>query len=164
MINYANLTSGLESCPSDAKLVRIQSSHIELNNLWHVIVEVDYQFLIDAAYHGIVLYDSGSRRGAISRAQWKGVPWIIYAYNRARMGCNHDTPSDDVFCNCINVKEYFLKYFNKSHPLRDIALKKLRYVWKMTQRDLTIKTDSSISTLDGNYEELKILLNNHMEV
>jgi hypothetical protein len=163
MINYANLTSGLEGCPADSKLVRIQSSHLEAQAYWSVLADLDYGFLFDAAIHGIFLYDCGSRRGEESRAQWYGVPWIIWAYERASMGCKHDKEPNNAFIGSMNVKNDFLKYFNTRNPLRDMAIKKLRYVWKMTNKQLTIITKSSKSTLDGNYEELSLLLFKHME-
>jgi hypothetical protein len=73
MIPYINLTSGLEYLPGDYRLVRIQSSHLESNALWKVIMELDYGILFDAALHGVTLYDCWSRRGPTTRAQWLGI-------------------------------------------------------------------------------------------
>lgn len=159
MIKYINLSSGLEMADGDAKLVRIQSTHLEQNSLWHVLVELDYQFLFDAAYHGVSLHDCGSRGGEESRAQWKGLVWIRWVYRKA-----NDTLDDHVpMVKNFNVEKHFSEYYNKSHPLRDMALKKLRYVFKMSRKkDLTFTTTSYKSSLDGDYEALRTLLDCHM--
>src|SRR5215217_5970195 len=88
-VNYLNLTSGLEWVPKmnePYKLVRIQSTHFEGNNKWSAIMDLDYSFLIDAAIEGVVLHDCGSRNGDVSRAQWMGVPWILWAFAKANGG------------------------------------------------------------------------------
>lgn len=147
---YINLTSGLEylhEVPT-AKLVRIQSSHLESNALWAVIMELDYNFLFDAAIKGVILYDCWSRRGATTRAQWLGVPWIKYAYSRA-----NGLPIE-------GVPPSYRGNFEKKylHGDRVAPIKKLRYVYKMTGGELKIDCISKKSLLDGNYPALRDIL------
>lgn len=151
LVTYLNLTSGLEAAPwfPGAKLVRIQSSHLESFALWSVIAHVDYGFLIDAATTGVVLVDGGSRRGPESRAQWQGVPWLRYAYERS----NGLEPSPCRFASD------FERVYSRSHALRDDGNNKLRYVRKLTGAStLRIDCASFVSTLDGKYEALSACL------
>lgn len=150
-IPYLNLTSGLEMINRfpDARLVRIQSSQLETYALWKVIAGLDYGFLFDAALSGVALIDCGSRRSAVSRAQWQGVPWIRYAYQRATAAEISHTP----------YANDFSRVYERSHACRDDALNKLRYVCKMTGKsDLAIRCLSEVSTMDGDYAALRALL------
>lgn len=152
MINYINLTSGLEWVPyvKDYKLCYIKSSHLESGALWKLIHELDYGFLIDAALHGITLYDCGSRNGAISRAQWMGIPWIEFVYEMAN--AEPDTE--------ISVEERFQRWFYHTYyapsEYKENAKKKLRYVARLTGKkefpliDIVCRE----STFDGNVERL----------
>jgi hypothetical protein len=153
MINYINLTSGLEYAPRDSKFVRIQSSHMEGNHPWKIINDLDYGFLIDAALVGVNLYDAGSRSGEVSRAIWQGVPWIEWAYHRSSLYCNHDYDSGSVYNKGYNVTKEAIRVFNSKE--RAYGIKKLRYIHKMTgSQNLNIKPYSSKSTLDGKYDIL----------
>lgn len=154
MINYLNLTSGLEWAKSikDYKLVRIQSSHFESSKLWSVIADLDYQFLIDAAFNGVILHDCGSRSGDVSRAQWQGIPWISWVYAKANRG---QLPV--VITRGTNVENHFDNFykFGESDRLRKKAKAKLRYVAKLTgSQNLNIEENAILSTLDGQTEEL----------
>lgn len=144
---YLNLTSGLEVADhfNGFRLVRIQSSQLETFALWPVIAHLDYGFLIDAATCGVVLVDCGSRRSAVSRAQWQGIPWICYAYQRAIGNEPALTP----------YRNEFGRVYQRGHAFRDLALNKLRYVHKLTgSNGLTIEFRSFPATLDGNYPAL----------
>lgn len=153
-VHYANLTSGAELSPIGARVVRIQSSHLEAFALWNVVADLDYGFLFDAAFRGVILHDCGSRRGAVSRAQWQGVPWILWAYERARARCERDAIAQPVLINGVNVAHDFLRVFNRSHRFRDPGLNKLRYVADLTGRGLSIECISGRSTMDGDRRAL----------
>ena len=154
-VNYLNLTSGLEWVPymtEPYKLVRIQSSHFETNAKWSAILDLDYSFLIDAAMGYVTLYDCGSRNGALSRAQWQGVPWFKWAYARANKGIL--PPANTRGTNVEKEFENFYT-FGEAARIRKKAKQKLRYVAKLTgSNDLYINTSAFKSTLDGQTEEL----------
>lgn len=163
MRDYINLTSGLELSPQfpEARLVRIQSSHLEAVALWNVIADLDYGFLIDAATVGCNVIDCGSRRGQLARAQWQGLPWIAFAYHRANLHCNQSFPLESVMVCKANCAEHFAKIFHAGHKLRDMCVKKLRYVGKVTGSDrLSFSTYAGRSTLDGQYDKLREILVN----
>lgn len=147
MMNYLNLTSGLEFARdvSDCKLVRIQSSHFEANAMWSCISDLDYGFLIDAATVGVNLYDCGSRRGKETRAQWKGVPWILWAY--ARANGEYVTASSGRY---NWTKEFDAFYAHGQPDISPRAKAKLRYVGKLTGENvIRIVCHSMRSTMDG---------------
>lgn len=154
MINYINLTSGLEwaSKLDTYKLVRIQSSNFESNKRWSSILDLDYQFLIDAAIQGVILHDCGSRTNEISRAQWQGTEWIKWAFAKANSG-KEFIP----ITRRVNVQKEFENFysFGESDKYRKKAKQKLRYVGKLTAaKGLVITNKSFVSTLDGQTEEL----------
>lgn len=156
MKNYLNLTSGLEWVPlmngEPYSLVRIQSTHFEGNSKWSALMDLDYSFLIDAAMTGVVLHDCGSRNGEMSRAQWMGVPWIMWAYTKANGG-----PLSTVNVRQNNVRAEFENFyqFGESSRIRKKAKQKLRYVGKLTgAKSLIIENKSFLSTMDGQTEEL----------
>lgn len=147
MIPYLNLTSGLELRPlyPTARLVRIQSSHLEAHAFSKAIAALDYQFLFDAADEGVLLLDCWSRKPPLTRAQWQGVPWLKYAYAAANKQVLPQVPSQ--FENDFE--------FMYLHGLERDDKSKLRYVFKMTQAsELRIECFGAKSTLDGQYEEL----------
>lgn len=149
-VNYANLTSGLEIAPTGSRLVRVQSSRLESKALWPVIADLDYGFLFDAAMHGVRLFDCGSRGGPISRAQWQGIPWICFAYQMAN-GLHIDAP----ITRGVRVGGFFAERYRASHPAREQAINKLRYVYRLTGAPaLRIASWSECSTLDGDYAAL----------
>lgn len=154
MLNYLNLSSGLEWAPiiKEYKLVRIQSSHFEANRKWSSIADLDYQFLIDAAMLGVNLYDCGSRSGDLSRAQWQGVEWIKWAFAKANKG-----RLPDVNTRGTNVSSEFENFytFGESDRIRKKAKQKLRYIGKLTgAKNLVIESFGMVSSLDGQTEEL----------
>lgn len=154
MINYLNLSSGLEWAKiiTEYKLVRIQSSNFESNRKWTAAIDLDYQFLIDAAINGVKLFDCGSRNGETSRAQWQGIPWFLWAYARANKG---ELP--DVHTRGVNVQQEFENYyaFGESDRIRKKAKAKFRYVAKLTgAKNIMIENVSRVSTLDGQMDEL----------
>lgn len=154
MIDYLNLSSGLEWANEieNYKLVRIQSSNFESNKKWSAILDLDYQFLIDAAMIGVTLRDCGSRSGPLSRAQWMGIPWILWAYAKSNKGSLPDVTIRNT--NCFKDFESFYN-FGESDRIRKKAKNKLRYVSRLTgAKTLVINNMGKASTLDGNMEEL----------
>lgn len=154
MKTYVNLTSGLEAIKifdlKDYGLVRIQSSHLEANALWKLIAHLDYAFLIDAATQGVMLWDGGSRNGPISRAQWKGIPWIKYLYQKS-----NGLLLDQAIVKSYNATPEFDQRFCQHGPDRDIAVNKMRYVYKLTGAEhLVIEPKGFVSTMDGKALEL----------
>lgn len=153
-VNYLNLTSGLEWAGkvSGWRLVRIQSSHFESNRMWNAAFCLDYQFLIDAATHGVNLYDCGSRRGEETRAQWKGVPWFKWAYAKS---CNGEK-EEALVLGYKSEKEFEDYYsFGDSLEFRKKAKDKFRYVCKLTgSKKIDINCFGMRSTMDGKTEDL----------
>ncbi len=161
MTNYLNLTSGLEwlnvnnetfNSEEPYKLVRIQSSQLEAGKLWSIILDLDYQFLFDAAIGEVKLFDCGSRSGETSRAQWYGVPWIKWAYAKANGGTLEKPITRNT--NATTHFENFYSY-GESDSFRKRAKNKMRYVSKLTgSKQLIIDNISMVSTMDGQTEEL----------
>lgn len=149
MKNYLNLTSGLEwaSMVDNYGLVRMQSSQCESTRFWSLVLDIDYAFLIDAATQGVILHDCGSRSGDVSRAQWQGVQWLVWAYAKAN---KQNLP--EVRTRRSNPASYFEEFysFGESDRIRKAAKKKLRYVFRLTNSaNLIIKNKSMKSNYDG---------------
>lgn len=154
---YVNLTSGLEwSNHIDGfRVVRLQSSHFEANAMWTAIMDVDYAFLVDAATTGVILYDCGSRNGAETRAQWKGVPWLTFAYATANGG---EISNAQWRYNWLGEFDHFYA-FGEPH-IAAKAKAKLRYVGRLTgSSTINVAKRFMSSTMDGRVEELAAGLN-----
>lgn len=153
VVQYVNLTSGLELYTPGMKLVRIQSSHLESKALWKVIFDLDYGFLFDAALNHVSLYDCGPRGvRPDSRAQWQGVPWIAYAYYKTTTG--KELPSIDP-----KLRSHFRQVYSRTCKERTAAMNKLYYVWKLTKAEkLRITCVSMNSEHDGDYDYFSDLL------
>ena len=87
MVNYLNLTNGLEYMSEikkfgfDFKFVRIQSTYCEQKLFDRLIQDLDYNFLFDIAQGNIIrIYDT-SRNKKQSRALYQGVEFIKYSIN-----------------------------------------------------------------------------------
>ena len=156
-VNYINLTSGLEWADKlhDFKVVKLSSTHFEGNAMWTAIMGLDYGFLIDAALHGVVLHDCGSRNGPVSRAQWKGVPWLLWAYRRTA-GIVDDVHINSGCKGECKVTGEFDQFYQFGEPIAGKKAKqKLRYIRKLTGAGrLSIECRSMPSTMDGQTERL----------
>lgn len=154
LIDYLNLSSGLEwaRSVSDYRLVRLQSSQCESVKFWSIVLELDYQFLIDAATKGVLFHDCGSRSGDVSRAQWQGLEWIKWAYAKA-----NGLVLPEVKVRQTNPNSFFEEFyqFGETDKFRKRAKQKLRYVYRLTKADeLNIRTKSMPSKYDGDMETL----------
>ncbi len=88
--SYLNLTNGLNYLSilkdkvdlSNADFVRIQSTACE-QKLWHkILVELDYNFLVDiASGNQVFVFDTSACKNK-SRALYQGLEWVKYFLNR----------------------------------------------------------------------------------
>ena len=155
---YVNLTAGIEHlayADMEHGVVRIQSSQLESQSLWKVINGLDYQFLIDACLHGVVLRDVSAHKD-MSRALFQGIPWIKFAMQMRvaeRFGGRTDTITAKVKQH--NVTDYFKKFYknSKSTLIKRDAKAKLDYVIDLLGpyacNNIRIDADCVKSELDG---------------
>lgn len=153
MINYLNLTNGLEfiGTVKNYKVVRIQSTICEAKNYDKLIRDLDYNFLLDLAQgNEIKIYDTSAQK-RVSRALYQGVEFIKYALNRRWLG-----KEEKAFVKGNDVTEYFREVYK---GLSNEAKKKLDYVKKFLNTDeIKIDTYCKRTLHDGNYEYFRKLL------
>lgn len=156
---YLNLTNGLEllSNPNfnkEYKFVRIQSCTCE-RHLWNkLLLDLDYNFLMDIALgYNVIVYDSSPHK-LLSRALYQGVEFINYTLNRVWLN-KKIIP----YVNNHNCEDYFEEEFKN---LDKKVIKKLKYVKKFLNTDtINITCIGEMTKNDGNYEYFKnILINN----
>ena len=132
MKHYVNLTAGIEHLTNNDMpygVVRIQSSQLESQSLWKVINGLDYQFLIDACLHGVILKDASAHKD-MSRVLFQGIPWIVFAMQMRVWerigGITHPIAK----VKQHNVTDYFTKFYmnSKSTLIKRDAKAKLDYV------------------------------------
>lgn len=153
---YLNLTNGLEflddpDFKEEYKFVRIQSCSCE-RHLWDkILLDLDYNFLLDVALGYKVVVLDASPHKVLSRALYQGVEFIIYALNK--IWFNKEV---DPIVNGMNCKEYFREIVkNLSKP----TLKKIKYLRKfLNTNEVDIICIGTNTTHDGDYEYFKQLL------
>lgn len=149
---YINLTNGIEALPrltGDIRFIRIQSTHCE-QKLWsQLILDLDYDFLMNVALgYECVIYDFGAKK-PIPRALYQGVEFIKYALHMrwlkqlyqpriSRSGCKE---------NGHKCEEYFNQCYQ---DLSDKAKKKLDYFMPFVAGEINIVTKSDSTIHDGN--------------
>lgn len=152
---YVNLTNGIEALPvlnGEVHFIRIQSTYCEQKRWSQLILELDYDFLMNIALgHECVIYDFGARK-PVPRALYQGVEFIKYALHMrwlrqlyqpqiSRSGCKENGHKCE-------------KYFNQCYQdLSDRAKKKLDYFMPFVVGEINIvtKSDSTIHDGDKNY-------------
>lgn len=153
---YLNLTNGIEFLENpdfnkEYKFVRIQSSTCE-RHLWNkLLLDLDYNFLLDLALGNEVVICDTSPRKDISRALYQGVEFIrfvLYKYWFGKEICP--------YVRGINCNSYFQKEYNK---IEDETFKKLKYLKKFLNTDELKITCISFNTKhDGDYDYYKNVL------
>jgi hypothetical protein len=85
-LDFSNLSRGVICAPTGARLTRIESTALE-QHLWSRVVWGAGPELLTALGSGtqVVLHDHSERK-RLTRAQWMGLPWLMYAMTRALPG------------------------------------------------------------------------------
>lgn len=158
---YLNLTNGIDfledpDFKEDYKFVRIQSSACERHCWDKILMELDYNFLMDVALgYNVIVYDTSNKR-IVSRALYQGLAFVNYALNRIWL--NKIVKPDVKGMDC---SEYFNEEFLK---IKDKSLKKIKYVKKFLNTDkLHLGYIGKQTTHDGDYTYYKNLLISSLE-
>lgn len=148
---YVNLTNGIEALPvlnGEVHFIRIQSTLCE-QKLWsQMMLDLDYDFLMNVALgHECVIYDFGARK-PVPRALYQGVEFIKYAlYRRWLKQPYMPRISRSVSkVNYQNCETYFNECYNS---LSDKAKKKLDYFLPYAVGEIHIETMSNSTLHDG---------------
>ena len=83
MIQYINLTNGIEAIPhvDDYRFIRIQSTACEQKRWDFILQDLDTDLLMNLALgHKCVVYDYG--HNGVPRALWQGVEFVRYVLSR----------------------------------------------------------------------------------
>lgn len=161
---YVNLTNGVEALPEligDVRFIRIQSTHCE-QKLWsQLILELDYDFLMNVALgHECVIYDYGARK-PIPRALYQGIEFIKYVLHKRWLNQTYQpkisrSASKENYHNC---EQYFRTcYFN----LSDKAKKKLDFFLTYVVGEIHIETISAATQHDGDKNFYRDILWKHV--
>ena len=163
---FINLTNGIEylkgeDIPDDVLFVRIQSTQCEQKQWEHMIMDLDYNFLLHLALGTectVVDYGSRSTNG-ISRAVSHGLPLIEYVLNR--LWFDRETKP---MVKGFNVQIYFSHVYHDLMNIRSLK-SKLSYFKKLLNTDsLHLDYKSEKTNLDSKYDEYaKMLANWHDE-
>ncbi len=155
---YLNLTNGIEflSDPDfkeDYNFIRIQSCSCE-RHLWDkILLDLDYNFLLDIALGYTVVICDASPHKKFSRALYQGVEFIQYTLNRVWL--NKITVP---YVKEMNCSKYFNNEFN---ILSKATIKKIKYLRKFLNTDkINIIYIGTKTEHDGNYDYFKELLVN----
>lgn len=135
-VKYVNLTNGLKAIDvyglSEYRFIRIQSTWCEQKKWEDILFTISDDFLMHLAQGGyhITIYDaSGSNRpDNLSRAQWQGIEWIVYAtdfrWRLIKRKCKKGMHKafgkayDKLSRRCRRRLDYFMKYLT---PLPNIV-------------------------------------------
>lgn len=153
---YLNLTNGIEflseeNFKENYKFVRIQSCSCE-RHLWNkILLDLDYNFLIDVALGYRVVVCDASPHKVFSRALYQGVEFINYALNRILLN-----KEIKCFVKDMDVTKYFREQFKN---LDKKTIKKIKYIRKFLNTDkIEIVCVGTNTKHDGDYEYFKKLL------
>ena len=150
--HYINLTNGIEAINeyklSDYSFIRIQSTACE-QKLWDkIILDLDYDFLMNVAIgNECVVYDYGTNK-PIPRAIYQGLQFVIFVLQKLWCG-----QADDVYVSRrVNgtrhkVNDYFENCFRS---LSDQAIKKIKYFRPFFKGKVDIHFVTKATTHDGN--------------
>lgn len=152
-VNYFNLTNGLEFLEEikDFKFVRIQSTLCEAKCWDKLILDLDYNFLIDLAQGNTVYVYDTSRNKKQSRAIYQGLEFIRYVLYRKWLNVQIEA-----YVKHNKVTDYFEIQYNS---LSVAAKKKLDYVKKfLNTNEIKLQGYCKKSLHDGQYEYFKNIL------
>ena len=154
--HYINLTNGIEAISehnlSNFSFIRIQSSACE-QRLWDkLLLDLDYDFLMNVALgNECIIYDYAARKN-IPRAVYQGVEFIKFVLQR----CWYGTINTAYTCRSgnmdkkINVTGYFVKAYNS---LSEQTKTKLKYFKPFLggKVDIQCVTNATIHDGDKNF-------------
>lgn len=163
---YLNLTNGLDYLSilkdrvdlSNADFIRIQSTTCE-QKVWHkLLLELDYNFLIDiASGNQVFVFDTSAHKNT-PRSIYQGVEWIKYFLNKYWLEKEYIPIVNG--CNCI---AYFAECYEKVIRMPDVK-SKYKYLKKFIMTDtLKIYSISCNYPNDGKYDKIKELLRLYTE-
>ena len=135
MKKFINLTTGLEWLPEIKPdgFVRIESTLCEQRH-WSLLVQrIDANFIFPLVRgEDVMLYDTSSRNGDLSRACWQGAPLLEYFLHRALFDI--EIP---IFFKGYDAGRQASRYWSE---LDRSAQKKLKYLRQIQDRQLTLST------------------------
>lgn len=153
--HYINLTNGIEAIAQynlpHYSFIRIQSTACE-QHLWDkLILDLDYDFLMNVALgNDCIIYDYGTRK-PVPRAIYQGIEFIKFVLNKFWYGV-----SDEVFitrsrnsAHKVNVTDYFNKAYSS---LAEQTKTKLKYFQSFLGGKINIRCITSSTTHDNNKE------------
>jgi hypothetical protein len=145
---FINLTAGIEAIDEyirgyvdSLQFIRIQSTHLEKNQLENVLINLDHNFLMKLAIGKeciVIDYTSRKRKHGASAACFRGLAWIRYCINRIwfnkKIKCEKGMHIyfEEQFRTLKETTIKRLKYFRKFVLVDDINL---RYQCKPTNND-----------------------------
>lgn len=157
---YFNLTCGIEKLKdfdinNNFGFIRIQSTLCERHKFSKILLDLDYDFLLNLAIgNECIIYDYSAKK-QVPRAFYQGIKFILYALNRYWFNKITNT-----FVKEFNCETYFDKVYAE---LNDEVFKKLKYFKKFLDINknmkINIETISKNTKNDNNFEYYKKILN-----
>lgn len=151
---YLNLTNGIEFLTNnnlDYKFIRIQSTHCE-RHLWNnILLDLDYNFLLDLALgYNVIVFDTSQHKKE-SRAMYQGLKFIEYVLNRYWLNKEPEIKVKDMICNNYFREEY--------KSIDDKVFRKLKYLKKFINTEsINLKSICKNTIHDSDYEYYKNIL------
>lgn len=150
---YINLTNGIEAIDeydlSDYSFIRIQSTACE-QHLWdRLILDLDYDFLMNAAIgNECVIYDYGTNK-PVPRAIYQGVEFIKFVLNKFWYGVTKPAVLNKGRTASAQPI-YMTKYFEQVYTnLSEQVHTKLRYFLPFLSGSINIRCVTSPTCHDG---------------
>jgi hypothetical protein len=160
---FINLTAGLEAIEkcymgymNPLQFIRIQSTHLEKNQLEHVLINLDYNFLMKLATGReciVIDYTSRKRKNNTSAACYRGLAWIRYCINRIW------------FNRKIQLKRGMHIYFEQEFKkLKDSTRRRLKYFRKFVLvNDINLKYECKPTDHGDDYEYYQDIVNKFLK-
>ena len=150
---YLNLTNGLEYLPQvegDWSVIRIQSSLCERKKWEDIILDLDYDFLLNLALGNKCIVVDYSAKRIVPRAFWQGLEWVKYVLELVWFQREYEATCKGKFC---------LDYFRQEYLKLDKGIDKVKYFRKFLLTDkLNLAIVCSQTNNDSKYEFYKKLL------
>lgn len=136
---FVNLTNGIEYLEHDVQdvsFIRIQSTLCEQTRWDYLLMDLDYNFLMNLAVgNECVVVDYGSRSGHVPRSVWQGLEFIKYFLNRVWFKKEY-VP----FVRKTDVSNYFKSEYDRIRRNRRL-MARYKYFIKFLHTD-ELKLDS----------------------
>lgn len=159
-VHFLNLTNGIESIkrghvPPDYHFIRIQSTQCEARVWDKVILNLDNNFLMHLALGDKCIVHDYSAHKESPRAIYQGLEFIKYILYRRWFNIEYQMY---IRGNKVDMKFYENEYITKVRTNKDVK-KKIDYFIKFLLTDqLYIDTIVNNTTLDGNFDEYRRIL------